>query len=230
MFDSDFCPDYILPVGRMNKPGFGKSDLDVLEFRKVEINDSESKMFITRFCRQNAQLSHWSDNVSGLMWACTLSFVANPCAIRFQDHFFCPGYWLLATLRFAVIKPQRVLVFFRSNFRGSFFNPILFLSCLRVPFFDLHSWECPVLFLNRFRTSPHKILLLGTLGSIFPFTLLFWHSVFCRICCSFLKQFLVVFPWEINFWNSIFVNNFKLFGFSHFFTLSFWFKTISISF
>ena len=51
----------------MNKPGFGKSDLDVLEFREVEINDSESKMFITRFCRQNAQLSHWSDNVSGLM-------------------------------------------------------------------------------------------------------------------------------------------------------------------
>ena len=141
----------------MNKPGFGKSDLDVLEFREVEINDSESKMFITRFCRQNEQLSHWSDNVSGLMWACTLSFVANPCAIRFQDHFFCPGYWLLATLRFAVIKPQRVLVFFRSNFRGSFFNPISFLSCLRVPFFDdLHSWECPVLFLNRFRTSPHK--------------------------------------------------------------------------
>ena len=167
MFDSDFCPDYILPVGHMNKPGFGKSDLDVLEFREVEINDSESKMFITRFCRQNAQLSHWSDNVSGLMWACTLSFVANPCAIRFQDHFFCPGYWLLATLRFAVIKPQRVLVFFRSNIRGSFFNPISFLSCLRVPFFDLHSWECPVLFLNQFRTSPHKILLLGTLSSIF---------------------------------------------------------------
>ena len=50
MFDSDFCPDYIFPVGHMNKPGFGKSDLDVLEFREVEINDSESKMFITRFC------------------------------------------------------------------------------------------------------------------------------------------------------------------------------------
>ena len=67
MFDLDFCPDYILPVGHMNKPAFGKNDLDVLEFREVEINDTESKMFITRFCRQNAQLSHWSDNVSGLM-------------------------------------------------------------------------------------------------------------------------------------------------------------------
>jgi hypothetical protein len=51
----------------MNEPGFSKSDLDVLEFPEVEIDNSEFKMFITRFCRQNAQLSHWSDNVSGLM-------------------------------------------------------------------------------------------------------------------------------------------------------------------
>ena len=174
----------------MNEPGFGKSDLDVLEFREVEINNSESKMFIARFCRQNAQLSHWSDNVPGLMWACTLSFVANPCAIRFQDHFFCPGYWLLATLRFAVIKPQRVLGFFRSNFRGSFFNPISFLSCLRVPFFDLHFLRMPGFILNQFRTSPHEILLLGTLSSMFLSHFFFGTVFFCRICRSFLKQFL----------------------------------------
>ena len=95
MFDSDFCPDYILPVGHMNKPGFGKSDLDVLEFREVEINDSESKMFITRFCRQNAQLSHWSDNVSGLMWACTLILCSKSLCDQVSRPFFLS--WLLAT-------------------------------------------------------------------------------------------------------------------------------------
>lgn len=173
----------------MNEPGFSKSDLDVLEFPEVEIDNSEFKMFITRFCRQNAQLSHWSDNVSGLMWACTLSFAANPCDQVSRPFFLS---WLLATGYPELCGNQTSANsgVFRNNFCGSFFTPISFLSCLRDVFLDLHFiWECPVLFFNQFRASPHKILLWELSVSFFFHTSFFGTVFFVGFVVLFWSHF-----------------------------------------
>ena len=123
-----FCPDYLFFCWPHERTCFRQNDFQVLEFREGESDNSESKMFSIRFCRQIAQLSHWSNNASGLMmWACTLSFEQILVRSGFKTFFLS---WFVATC-YPVLCGNQTWAsscVFRSHFRGSFLKPILLLS------------------------------------------------------------------------------------------------------
>ena len=188
-----FCPDYLFFCWPHERTCFRQNDFQVLEFREGESDNSESKMFSIRFCRQIAQLSHWSNNASGLMmWACTLSF--EQILVRSVSRpFFCPGSWLLATLCFVAIKPERVLVFLEVIFVGVSSNQFYF--CPESSFLWFVFFSSSGLFSLKSFFGNSKVFWKPVSFFLHMF---FWHF-FLWECCSFLKPISILLPWGALF-------------------------------
>ena len=113
-----FCPDYLFFVGHMNEHAFGKTIFRFWNFARVKATTQNPKCSAFDFAVRlhnfptgpTMPLDWWCEHVHCPLSKSLCDQVSRP--------FFCPGSWLLATLCFVAIKPERVLVFLEVIFVG----------------------------------------------------------------------------------------------------------------
>ena len=188
-----FCPDYLFFVGHMNEHAFGKTIFRFWNFARVKATTQNPKCSAFDFAVRlhnfptgpTMPLDWWCEHVHCPLSKSLCDQVSRP--------FFCPGSWLLATLCFVAIKPERVLVFLEVIFVGVSSNQFYFCpesSFLWFVFFSSSGLLSLKSFFGNSKVFWKPVS--------FFLHMFFWHF-FLWECCSCLKPISIILPWGALF-------------------------------
>ena len=200
-----FCPDYLFFVSHMNEHAFGKTIFRFWNFARVKATTQNPKCSAFDFAVRlhnfptgpTMPLDWWCEHVHCPLSKSLCDQVSRP--------FFCPGSWLLATLCFVAIKPERVLVFLEVIFVGVSSNQFYF--CPESSFLWFVFFSSSGIFSLKSFFGNSKVFWKPVSFFLHMF---FWHF-FLWEYCFFWSQFQFFSLGKPCFWNSCFKNQFKLF-------------------